>query len=154
MKMRWRNPVRVLVWGLTLGFAACAQAQELAQVISSTPVVQLMPDQQSKITHYNVVYEYAGKQYSVQMPSDPGSTVAIQVTPVAVPATLMPPAPATSWPLGAPAPVAASPIVAPMVTPIYVTPYPYAYGPAYYGPPPFTFSVGVGYHRGWGRHWR
>jgi uncharacterized protein YcfJ len=34
---------------------------------------------------YNVVYEFAGKQYSVQMPTDPGPTVRLQVTPVAPP---------------------------------------------------------------------
>lgn len=34
---------------------------------------------------YNVVYEFAGKQYSVQMPNDPGPTVRLQVTPVAPP---------------------------------------------------------------------
>ena len=32
---------------------------------------------------YNVVYECAGKQYTVQMPSDPGPTVRLQITPVA-----------------------------------------------------------------------
>ncbi len=32
---------------------------------------------------YNVVYEFAGKQYTVQMPSDPGPTVRLQITPVA-----------------------------------------------------------------------
>jgi len=31
---------------------------------------------------YNVVYEFAGKQYSVQMPSDPGPTVRLQIMPV------------------------------------------------------------------------
>jgi uncharacterized protein YcfJ len=34
---------------------------------------------------YNVVYEFAGKQYTVQMPQDPGPTVRLQVTPVAAP---------------------------------------------------------------------
>lgn len=34
---------------------------------------------------YNVVYEFAGKQYSVQMPQDPGPTVRLQITPVAPP---------------------------------------------------------------------
>jgi uncharacterized protein YcfJ len=32
---------------------------------------------------YNVVYEYAGKQYTVQMPQDPGPTVRLQITPIA-----------------------------------------------------------------------
>lgn len=34
---------------------------------------------------YNVVYEFAGKQYTVQMPTDPGPTVRLQVTPVPPP---------------------------------------------------------------------
>src|SRR5450830_1807391 len=37
---------------------------------------------QKRVVAYNVVYEYAGKQYSVQMPTDPGPTVQLQVTPV------------------------------------------------------------------------
>jgi len=36
---------------------------------------------------YNVVYEFAGKQYTVQMPSDPGPTVRLQITPMANPPT-------------------------------------------------------------------
>lgn len=32
---------------------------------------------------YNVTYEYGGKQYTVQMPQDPGQWVRVQVTPVA-----------------------------------------------------------------------
>ena len=42
---------------------------------------------------YNVVYEFAGKQYTVQMPQDPGPTVRLQVTPV-------PPAPTMAAPVG------------------------------------------------------
>lgn len=37
---------------------------------------------ESRAVSYNVVYDYAGKQYSVQMPNDPGPTVQLQVTPV------------------------------------------------------------------------
>jgi hypothetical protein len=37
---------------------------------------------QKRTVAYNVVYEYAGKQYSVQMPTDPGPTVQLQVTPI------------------------------------------------------------------------
>lgn len=32
---------------------------------------------------YNVTYEYAGRQYQVQLPQDPGPTLRVQVTPVA-----------------------------------------------------------------------
>jgi uncharacterized protein YcfJ len=31
---------------------------------------------------YNVVYEFASKQYSVQMPTDPGPTIYLQITPM------------------------------------------------------------------------
>ncbi len=31
---------------------------------------------------YNVVYQYADKQYSVQMPRDPGPTIRLQITPI------------------------------------------------------------------------
>ncbi|MFM8610589.1 MAG: glycine zipper 2TM domain-containing protein [Burkholderiaceae bacterium] len=37
---------------------------------------------ENRTTGYQVVYEYAGKQYSVQMPHDPGSHVRLQITPV------------------------------------------------------------------------
>ena len=37
---------------------------------------------ENRTTSYNVVYEYAGKQYSVQMPHDPGPYVRLQITPL------------------------------------------------------------------------
>ena len=37
---------------------------------------------ENRTVGYNVVYEYAGKQYTVQMPNDPGPTVQLQVSPV------------------------------------------------------------------------
>jgi uncharacterized protein YcfJ len=37
---------------------------------------------ENRTTAYNVVYEYAGKQYSVQMPQDPGPTIQLQVAPL------------------------------------------------------------------------
>jgi uncharacterized protein YcfJ len=37
---------------------------------------------ENRTVAYNVAYEYAGKQYSVQMPYDPGPTIALQITPV------------------------------------------------------------------------
>ena len=55
---------------------------------------------ENRTTGYHVVYEFAGKQYTVQMPTDPGPTVRLQITPVAAP-------PVTSYPampLGTPAP--------------------------------------------------
>lgn len=37
---------------------------------------------ETRTVAYQVVYEYAGKQYSVQMPHDPGSTIRLQITPI------------------------------------------------------------------------
>ena len=37
---------------------------------------------ENRASHYNVVYEYQGTQYNVQMPNDPGQYVRLQVTPV------------------------------------------------------------------------
>lgn len=41
---------------------------------------------------YNVVYEFAGKQYAVQMPTDPGPTLLLQVSPVGSSAQMVAPA--------------------------------------------------------------
>ncbi|HEX5785585.1 MAG TPA: glycine zipper 2TM domain-containing protein [Burkholderiaceae bacterium] len=37
---------------------------------------------ETRTTAYNVTYEYAGKQYTVQMPQDPGQWVRVQISPV------------------------------------------------------------------------
>ena len=37
---------------------------------------------ENRASHYNVVYEYQGTQYNVQMPNDPGQYVRLQVTPI------------------------------------------------------------------------
>lgn len=37
---------------------------------------------ENRTVAYNVVYEYAGKQYAVQMPNDPGPSIQLQLTPV------------------------------------------------------------------------
>jgi uncharacterized protein YcfJ len=64
---------------------------------------------ENRTAGYHVVYEFAGKQYTVQMPSDPGPTVRLQITPVApslsptpvtLPATPLPSAPAGVPPIG------------------------------------------------------
>lgn len=36
---------------------------------------------ENRTVAYNVVYEYGGKHYSVQLPQDPGPTIALQVAP-------------------------------------------------------------------------
>ena len=37
---------------------------------------------ENRLTGYNVIYEFAGKQYNVQLPKDPGPTIKLQITPV------------------------------------------------------------------------
>lgn len=37
---------------------------------------------ENRTVGYNVVYEFGGRQYSVQMPNDPGPTISVQVSPV------------------------------------------------------------------------
>jgi uncharacterized protein YcfJ len=97
---------------------------------------------------YNVVYEFAGKQYAVQMANDPGASIRLQVSPVGASAQ----APATvSADAGAqtvylqPANV----VVAP------ATVYPGYYYPPYYQPyyPLLGLSLGFGFGGG-GHRWR
>ena len=67
---------------------------------------------ENRTTGYHVVYEFAGKHYTVQMPHDPGPTVRLQITPVAAPPVTTYPA----TPLGSPAP-APAPMGSPMPVP-------------------------------------
>ena len=48
---------------------------------------------ESRTVGYNVGYEYAGKQYSVQMPNDPGQHILLQITPVVSNGSMPPPPP-------------------------------------------------------------
>jgi len=95
---------------------------------------------------YNVVYEYAGKQYNVQMPSDPGPTIQLQIAPV-----------------GAGSQMDAPPVNTSYQQPIYVQPadvvvappvYRGYYARPYY--PPVGLELNFGYSDGYRghRHWR
>jgi uncharacterized protein YcfJ len=103
---------------------------------------------ENRTVAYNVVYEFAGKQYSVQMPNDPGPTVQLQVSPVgATTQGLMPQASTTYQ---QPVYIQPSPIVVTQEAyPVYVQ-------RPYY--PPISLNWGYGY---WGEgygghhgHWR
>lgn len=129
---------------------------------------------ENRTTAYNVVYEYAGKQYSVQMPQDPGPTVRLQVTPVgaqAAPATRADMAPPMQYEggQGGPGviaqqqiytqpvytqPVYTQPLVVAAAPPVvYAAPYPVYYGQPFY--PPIGVSLNFGWRGGGGhRHWR
>jgi len=103
---------------------------------------------ESRPVAYNVIYEYGGKQYSVQMPNDPGPTIALQVSPIGASAPSMPNQVVTQQPN--------------YVQPTYVQPpvvittqqtYPVYYTRPYY--PGVNLEFGWGYWGG-GRHghWR
>lgn len=95
---------------------------------------------ENRTAAYNVVYEYAGKQYNVQLPYDPGPTIRLQVTPMG--AAQQPAAPVQATPV-----TEAAPVVMPAAYPVYAYPAPY-YRPYFVAP----VSVGVGYvHHG---YWR
>jgi len=120
---------------------------------------------ENRATAYNVTYEYAGKQYTVQMPNDPGPTIRLQLTPVGTNTT----APAgiiqSEGESYLPQTVAVSPQAVPEASvgyPVYSQPYysqPY-YAQPYYQPyyAPIGLSIGLGYssggYRGGHRHWR
>lgn len=117
---------RLFCASLLIGSAAAASgsvsaADEVARVISRAPVMQQVgvprqacatyatpgvPPQcstqtiyESQVVGYNVVYERAGKRYTVQLPQDPGPTLRMQASgvEVAVMPTPMPrPAPAVA----------------------------------------------------------
>lgn len=95
---------------------------------------------ETRLVGYNVVYEYAGKTYNVQLPQDPGPTIALQIAPVGMPGTVAAP----------PATVVTQPSV------VYAQP-PVVYAPAtYYRPWPINTSInlGLGWYGGGHRHWR
>ena len=130
--------------GMAFVCVSSAWSQEQARVILSTPtwVPSSTVNSQGEIvmyTAFNVVYEHAGKQYTVQMPYDPGSFVTLQISPTysaSTPAPPLPPAPQVIY-LQAPQQV--------LTNPVYVLPY----SPPYYysNPLPFTFNFGLGYYR-------
>jgi uncharacterized protein YcfJ len=102
---------------------------------------------ENRATSYNVVYEYAGKQYTVQLPYDPGPTIKLQVTPVGAPQQA--PAPGTPMTAMEPAPVATNTVVVPAAYPYPYYAAPYGYYRPYY--PPVSLSIGYVHHGG---HWR
>ncbi|PVE44678.1 glycine zipper 2TM domain-containing protein [Limnohabitans planktonicus] len=84
---------------------------------------------ENRLVGYNVVYEYAGKQYSVQLPQDPGPTIQVQVTPLSAPRSEAP----VVGPTVVSAPTTTVYTQAPVVyvpTPVYRT-YPTIYPPVY-----------------------
>ncbi len=82
---------------------------------------------ENRTTAYNVVYEYGGKQYSVQMPQDPGPTLRLQITPIATPSqpVYQQPAAVLQQPEPAPVIIQQAPQVTSRIEYIQTVPAPY-----------------------------
>ena len=109
---------------------------------------------ENRTVAYNVTYEYAGKQYMVQMPYDPGPTIRLQLSPIGSNATAPSTFTAESGATYAPQAVMVSPVAVPTATlgyPVYSA-YPAYYRPYYYNPYPVSLSIGLGYYGGYGHH--
>jgi len=163
---------KLLLLSASLLASGLCLAQEVGHVISASPIVQqvAVPRQvcnndqgcttqtfyENRPVAYTVIYEFAGKQYTVQMPNDPGPSVQLQVTPLAAGSSSAPPSTVTyAAPLyGAPAYVVTAP------PPVY---YDYGGYTTYYTAPnylPLAAFLGLGfvigshsYGHGHG-HWR
>jgi uncharacterized protein YcfJ len=104
---------------------------------------------ENRTVAYNVVYEYAGKQYSTQMPHDPGPTLALQIGPIGATGSEQPQQ-QTSYAADIPVYADQPPLV--VAQPVYPVYYPRPY---YY--PPVSLNLGFGYWGGGYRghhHWR
>ena len=127
---------------------------------------------ENRASHYNVVYEYQGEQYTAQMANDPGGYVRLQVTPVGgmtsqesaypayqsnAPQPDYQNAPAQQQQTYYPPPVQQQPVYVQPAA--YAAPYPAYYPQPYYAAPyiaPIGLSLNFGYSRGFGgyRHGR
>lgn len=127
------------VGGAIMGDKAESNANSQPVTTCTTQAVM-----ENRLVGYNVVYEYAGKTYNVQLPQDPGPTIPLQISPVGVQTS----PPATVPPVTT---VVTQPAV------VYTQP-PVVYAPApYYRPWPVSTSINLGwgwYGGGGHRHWR
>ena len=96
---------------------------------------------ENRTVGYNVTYEFGGKQYSVQMPQDPGPSIQLSVSPVGAQGQAYQGDGASSAPVYQQAPVIVQ--TQPVYQPYYARPY----------YPPVGVNLDFGYWGG-GRHWR
>ena len=110
---------------------------------------------ENRTMHYDVVYEYADRRYSIQMANDPGAFVRLQLSPIGI----MPPAGRSPQSYNQyqsePAVVIVSrptAYVQPAPVTVYPMPYPrYQVAPYHYPP---GISLNLGLSRGGHGHWR
>jgi uncharacterized protein YcfJ len=155
-----------LIGGAAVGDSLEARGQQPVQQCAT------QTSYENRTVAYNVVYEYAGKQFSVQMPNDPGPTIRLQLTPVGGAGADVAPAAAapgpsgvvTAPPVGQQAAIGqpigqivgttttttSYPVAAAPVYPAYYPAYPAYYAPYYY--PPVGLSLSFGYSSGFHHH--
>jgi uncharacterized protein YcfJ len=119
--------------------------------VQNVPQCSTQTSYENRTVAYNVAYEYGGKQYNVQMPNDPGQTIALQVTPAGAPAQAAADTTAYAGQSGQAVGVIVGQQAPVAVYPAYPS-YP-AYYPGYYYPP-VGVSLGFGFFGGGHRHWR
>ena len=68
-----------IVGGAVLGNSIEGASQPQTQVVQQCSTQYVT---ENRIVGYTVQYEYAGRQYAAQMPSDPGAYIRLQILPV------------------------------------------------------------------------
>lgn len=154
-----------LVGGAVLGNKIEGTRDEVRNVQQCTTQTSY----ENRVLHYDVIYEYDNKRYSIKMPNDPGAYVRLQMNPVGA----MPPpavAPTTTTIINRPISVVPAPAETTITyvqnEPIYVVPAPVHVHPGYVaGPwtvypavrgvwgPQVSISVQRGGHHGRPHRW-
>jgi len=121
------------------------EKQAPAQTVNPTTCT-LQSAYENRLIGYQVVYDYAGKQYTVQLPQDPGPTIALQITPAGLPNA---PVAQAAQSMGQPPGMSQPQVIYSQPAVVYGSPY-------YYNPYPFSTSInlGWGFRGGYGRRWR
>lgn len=104
-----------LVGGAVLGNRVEGTRDEVRNVQQCTTQTTY----ESRVLHYDVVYEYDNKRYSIKMPSDPGAYVRLQLSPVGA----LPAQPGANTVVSSPVSAAPVPTVTYVQTePVYIQP--------------------------------
>ena len=111
-----------LVGGAIIGDRIEGNPAPQSQTVQNCTTQNFM---ENRTVGYNVTYEYAGKQYNVQLPQDPGPTIQLQVSPVGA---------QTQSPISGAQNVTVSPPVVYQQGTTVISPAPVYYAPGYYAP--------------------
>lgn len=115
---------------------------------------------ENRILHYDVVYEYDGKRYSVKMPNDPGPFVRLQLSPIGtIPAAPSSSGTSTYSPLSSATVTTIVPVVQPApvywAAPVYLHPSSnaaFTVYPTVRSAPPIPVDISIRWHGYHGKH--